>query len=72
MTKITKNMETDVIISSDTYQYENTNWEDQLTKFNSQEITYDGIGNSLSFGSNITLDWINGRVYRVIKIQVKI
>ncbi len=54
-------METDVIISSDTYQYENINWEDQLTKFNNQEITYDEIGNPLSIGNNITLDWINGR-----------
>lgn len=33
-------LETDAIIKIDTYQYENTNWEDQLTRFNNQEITY--------------------------------
>ena len=61
LTKITKNLETDAIIKTDTYQYENTNWEDQLTKFNNQLVTYDEIGNPLSIGNDITLDWINGR-----------
>ena len=35
-------------------------WKDQLTKFNNEEITYDGIGNPLTIG-NKTLTWINGR-----------
>ncbi len=61
LTKITKNLETDAIIRTDTYEYQNSNWEDQLTRFNNQEITYDAIGNPLSVGNSITLDWINGR-----------
>ena len=61
LTKITKNLETDAIIRTDTYEYMGRNWEDQLTRFNNQEITYDEIGNPLSIGSFITLDWINGR-----------
>ncbi|MCI8588311.1 MAG: RHS repeat protein, partial [Bacilli bacterium] len=51
LTKITKNLETDVIIDSDTYEYSNNKWEDQLTKFNNQAITYDAIGNPLSIGN---------------------
>ncbi len=42
------------------YEYNNSNWKDQLTKFNNDTITYDEIGNPLTIG-NITLDWINGR-----------
>ncbi len=61
LTKITKNLETGAIISTDTYEYQNDDWEDQLTKFNNQLVTYDAIGNPLSIGSNITLSWINGR-----------
>ena len=59
--KTTKNLETNDIIATDTYQYTNPDWEDQLTKFNDQEITYDAIGNPLSIGNSITMDWINGR-----------
>lgn len=48
------------LLSTDTYEYSNTNWEDQLTKFNGESITYDAIGNPISIG-NKTLKWINGR-----------
>lgn len=48
-------------ISENKYEYNNTNWEDQLTKFNNEIITYDEIGNPLTIGNNITLNWINGR-----------
>jgi len=54
-------MEDNSVISTDTYTYGNSNWEDQLTKFNNQEITYDMIGNPLTIGNNILLSWINGR-----------
>lgn len=44
---------------TDTYTYGNT-WEDQLTKFNNETITYDNIGNPTKVGS-INFTWINGR-----------
>ena len=49
----------DVLISQDNFEYNNINWKDQLTKFNDEEITYDNLGNPLSFG-NKTYTWING------------
>ncbi len=61
LTKVISNMEDNLVISTDTYTYGNSNWEDQLTKFNDQEITYDMIGNPLTIGNNIKLSWINGR-----------
>jgi len=53
-------LNTENIINTNTYEYNNTSWEDQLTKFNNDEITYDNIGNPLTIGSKI-LSWINGR-----------
>ena len=44
----------------DKYDYNNSNWKDQLTKFNDIELTYDNIGNPLTIG-NDKLAWINGR-----------
>lgn len=61
LTKTTVNMITDVIIKTDTYQYSNSNWEDQLTSYNGNSITYDDIGNPLTIGNSIALTWINGR-----------
>ncbi|MBE6150540.1 MAG: DNRLRE domain-containing protein [Firmicutes bacterium] len=61
LTKVISNMEDNSIISTDTYTYGNNNWEDQLTKFNNQDITYDMIGNPLTIGNDINLTWINGR-----------
>ena len=48
------------IIKADTYEYLNKNWEDQLTKFNNELISYDQIGNLIRIG-NKKLSWINGR-----------
>jgi hypothetical protein len=50
------------LVSSNTYTYGNSQWLDQVTKFNRQTITYDGIGNPLSYynGSSYTFTW-NGR-----------
>ena len=61
LTKSVINMKNDDIIKTDTYQYSNNNWEDQLTKFNDNNITYDEIGNPITIGNNITLSWINSR-----------
>jgi RHS repeat-associated protein len=51
-----------ILLSTDTYTYGNAQWLDRLTAFNGQTITYDGIGNPLSYynGSSYTFTW-NGR-----------
>ena len=49
-----------VLLSEDTYSYNNSNWQDQLTQFNDETITYDEIGNPLTIG-NKTLTWKNGK-----------
>lgn len=43
-----------------TYTYGNTNWKDQLTSYNGKQITYDEIGNPLTYNGN-TYTWQNGR-----------
>lgn len=43
-----------------TYSYENENWKDQLTSYNGKAITYDTIGNPLTYNGN-TYTWQNGR-----------
>lgn len=53
-------METNNLIKQDTFEYGNPLWEDQLTKYNDEEITYDEIGNPIAIGDK-TLVWTNGR-----------
>ncbi len=61
LTTTVMDMNTEGVIKLDTYQYGNDKWVDQLTKYNSQSITYDEIGNPISIGDNIYMTWINGR-----------
>ena len=51
------------LLQSYTYGYGNSNWKDQATSINGTTITYDGIGNPLSYynGSSYTFTWQNGR-----------
>ena len=44
-------------ISENTYTYGDSNWKDLLTSFNNQNITYDEIGNPLSYRNSINLTW---------------
>ena len=46
-----------------TYTYGDAEWKDLLTGFNGQNITYDAIGNPLSYnnGEGYTFTWKNGR-----------
>ncbi len=44
-----------------TYTYGNPLWKDQLTAYNGQTITYDEIGNPLTYRDGITFIWKNGR-----------
>ena len=60
LTKTIVNKETNDIISTDSYEYKNPKWQDQLTKFNNQEIIYDEIGNPIKIGTDINLSWQNG------------
>ena len=43
------------------YTYGNTNWKDLLTEFNGNAITYDQIGNPLSYYNGTTFTWYRGR-----------
>ena len=41
--------------------YNNSNWGDVLTSYNGQNITYDEIGNPLSYRDGMSMTWKNGR-----------
>ena len=43
------------------YAYTNTNWKDRLTEYNGQAITYDRIGNPLTYRDGMTMTWKRGR-----------
>ena len=47
-------------ISSVSYDYGNSNWRDLLTSYNGNTITYDGVGNPLSY-RGWTFTWKGGR-----------
>ncbi|HEX3016256.1 MAG TPA: DNRLRE domain-containing protein [Caproicibacter sp.] len=42
---------------SSSYSYENSNWKDLLTSYNGQNITYDAIGNPLSYRDGMSFTW---------------
>ena len=54
-----------VLVSTETYVYPSTDasFRDQLTSYNGHTITYDGVGNPLSYynGSSYTMTWREGR-----------
>ena len=54
-------LKSEQLIKEDVYGYENNDWVDQLTNYNNEVITYDEIGNMLSYGEKYNLTWINGR-----------
>ena len=43
------------------YTYGNENWKDLLTAYNGNAITYDAIGNPLTYYNGTTFEWTNGR-----------
>jgi len=46
----------------DTYNYGySTSWKDQLITYDGQSITYDEIGNPLTYRDNLSFTWANGR-----------
>ena len=44
-----------------TYGYDDANWGDKLTRYNGETITYDEIGNPLSYRDGMEMTWLNGR-----------
>ena len=47
--------------TTNTYTYGNSAWADLLTAYNGQTITYDAIGNPLTYRDGMTFTWQNGR-----------
>lgn len=56
--KKTCKLKTNEFISQNKYYYCNEIWKDQLSKFNDDIITYDEIGNPLTIGNDIYMEWI--------------
>ena len=49
------------------YAYGDSNWKDKLTSYNGQSITYDEIGNPLTYRDGMTMTWKNGRQLATLK-----
>ena len=49
------------LIKEKTYTYGDSNWKDKLTSYNGTKITYDGMGNPLSYRDGMSFTWENGR-----------
>ncbi len=47
--------------ATNVYTYGDSNWKDKLTAYKGQAITYDQIGNPLTYRDGITMTWQNGR-----------
>ena len=48
-------------LSTKTYTYGDSNWKDKLTGYNGSTITYDAIGNPLSYRDGMSFTWQDGR-----------
>ena len=59
----------DEVMSSNTYTYGDAQWLDRLTAFNGHSITYDAIGNPLSYynGSAYTFTWDGRELATAVK-----
>ena len=53
----------ELLLDTDTYTYGDSEWQDLLTAFNGRSITYDAIGNPLTYynGTDYTMTWEQGR-----------
>ena len=47
--------------TTNTYTYGDSNWKDKLTAYNGNTISYDAIGNPLSYYNGFTFTWQKGR-----------
>ena len=57
--------------TNNSYTYGDTNWTDKLTAYNGQVITYDAIGNPLTYRDNMAFEWENGRILKNINTSDK-
>ncbi len=48
-------------VSTVAYAYGDANWKDKLTGYNGQSLTYDAIGNPLTWRDGISFTWQHGR-----------
>ena len=68
---ITKRTETTLstgaVLDTINYSYGDSTWKDKLTSYDGKSITYDAIGNPLSYRNGITLTWKNGRELATLK-----
>ena len=64
-------MNSGTLMHVDAYTYGNTEWRDLLTAFEGHEITYDEIGNPLSYynGQEYEFTWENGRRLRRAEVN---
>ncbi|MBQ7601755.1 MAG: RHS repeat-associated core domain-containing protein, partial [Lachnospiraceae bacterium] len=46
---------------TNTYSYTDSNWKDKLTSYNGNSISYDAIGNPLSYYNGFSFTWEKGR-----------
>lgn len=58
-----------VEISSKNYSYNDISWRDKITNINGQNITYDELGNPLTYRDGIVMTWKNGRQLSNVKKQ---
>ena len=52
---------------SNDYYYNNSDWGDQLTKFNTSNITYDKIGNPLTYRDGMAMTWSGRELQSITK-----
>ena len=50
----------DLLLKEDIFEYTNSSWEDQVTKYNNKAITYDELGNIKTYNGK-TFEWANAR-----------
>ena len=55
------------LIRERTYKYTDSSWKDKLTSYNGTNITYDKIGNPLTYRDGMTMTWENGRQLSTLK-----
>ena len=54
------------VLTTDTYTYPATGWKDLLVGYNGQTITYDTIGNPLTYRDGIIMTWQQGRQLKTL------
>lgn len=60
------------VISTKDYSYNDSEWKDLLTNFNGNDITYDEIGNPLSYRDGMKFKWTNRQLDSIIINNKKI